>query len=102
MDEFQQRLERCYAAKTFGELRELVRDLPRREAPDERELPSWLGWWRNVPLAPILIALLIVSVATGHHVVLLWMLLLFLFWRISRSRRRRQWAAIRRGPGDWI
>ena len=39
MDEFQQRLERCYEAKTLGELRELVKDLPRedragRTAPD--------------------------------------------------------------------
>jgi hypothetical protein len=28
-DEFQERLDRCYAAKTYGELDELVADLPR-------------------------------------------------------------------------
>ena len=34
--EFQERLERCYEAKTVGELGELVRDLPRPEEYDER------------------------------------------------------------------
>ena len=29
LTEFQERLERCYEAKTFGQLGELVRDLPR-------------------------------------------------------------------------
>jgi hypothetical protein len=100
MDEFQQRLERCYAAKTLGELRELVRDLPRQE-PDERRSPGWVRW-RLVPLAPILVALLVVAAATGHHVFWLWIPLLFLFWRMSWWRRSRGWAGARRGPDDWI
>lgn len=100
MDEFQQRLERCYAAKTFGELRELVSDLPREAAPDQRRSP--VGYRGLVPLAPILITLLIVTVAIGHHVFLVWALLMFLFWRLSARRRRRQWAGPRRAPGDWF
>ena len=40
MEEFQQRLERCYEAKTLGELSELVRDLPRQDEPAERAAKS--------------------------------------------------------------
>ena len=40
--EFQQRLERCYEAKTIGELDELVVDLPQQDDRDGR--PS-LGWF---------------------------------------------------------
>jgi hypothetical protein len=101
MDEFQQRLERCYAAKTFGELRELVRDLPREEYPDERRSLGRYRW-PLVPLAPILITLLILSTVIGHHVFGLWILLLFVFWRLSVWRRRRQWSGAGRGPDDWI
>jgi hypothetical protein len=38
IDEFQERLERCYEAKTLGQLGELVRDLPRQaeREPDHR------------------------------------------------------------------
>lgn len=104
MTEFQERLERCYEAKTLGDLRELVKDLPRQEQQPERRsfarfLPVGL---RTVPLVPILFALLVVAAATGHHVFWLWIPLLFLFWRMSWWRRRRRWAAPRRGPDDWI
>jgi Flp pilus assembly protein TadB len=101
MDEFQQRLERCYAAKTLGELRELVRDLPRQEGRDERRSLGWFRW-RLAPLVPILIALLVVSAATGHHVFWLWIPLVFLFWRMSWWQRRRRWAGAQRVPDDWI
>jgi hypothetical protein len=103
MDEFQQRLERCYAAKTLGELSELVRDLPRQDELDERPsssrfLPSRLPL---VPLASILIALIVVSAAIGHHHLWLWIPLVFLLWRASSWRRRRTWAGARRGPHGW-
>src|SRR5438270_10387601 len=62
MAEFQERLEHCYAAKTFGELRALVRDLPREEASHGRGL---LGQsprrWRLAPLVPVLLVLFVVS-----------------------------------------
>jgi Flp pilus assembly protein TadB len=103
MDEFQQRLEHCYQAKTVGELDELTRDLPRH---DDAERPS-LRWpqptgARLASLAAIVIALIVVSAAIGHHVFWLWIPLVFLFWRMSWWRRRRSWAGARRGPNASI
>ena len=102
--EFQQRLERCYEAKTVGELDELVTDLPR---PDERDERRSLGWFlparsRLAPLAPILIALIVISAAIGHTLFWLWIPLLFLFWRMFWWRQRRSWAGARRGRDGWI
>jgi Domain of unknown function (DUF1707) len=94
--EFQQRLESCYEAKTFGELGELVRDLPRDE-PDRPRAYGWLRPLRLVPLFPLLIALIVVSAADGHHVFWLWIPILFVFWRLSWWPRRRRWAGARRG-----
>lgn len=103
--EFQERLEHCYDAKTFGDLADLVRDLPRQEEPRERRPSVWLQpWrWRLARLAPILIALIALSIATGHHhFAWLWLPLVFFAWRLSWWRRRRWSAGPRRGPGDWI
>lgn len=104
MAEFQERLEHCYEAKTIGELDELVTDLPREDADAERRSLGALAPWRwgIVALVPILVALFVISAATGHHVFWLWIPLLFLFWRMSWWRRRRSWAGARRGPGGWI
>ena len=105
MDEFQQRLERCLEARTFGELSELVSDLPRQDDRDERRSLGWSRtWrWRLVPLAPILIALIVVLAATGHEhdVSWLWIPVVFLLWRMSWWRRRRSWAGTRRGWDQW-
>jgi hypothetical protein len=91
--EFQQRLERCYEAKTVGELDELVRDLPRQDEQDVRPSLGWFLPWRLrlAPFAPILIALIVISAAIGHDLFWLWIPLLFLFWRMSWWRRRRSW-----------
>jgi hypothetical protein len=104
LTEFQQRLEHCYQAKTVGELEELVRDLPRHDEHDEQpSLALFRPWgWRLGPLVPILIALIVISAATGHHVFWLWIPLVFLFWRMSWWRRTRSWAGARRGPNGWI
>jgi len=103
MDEFQQRLEDCYGAKTLGELAALVRDLPRPESAEPRSR-GWLrpSRWLLVPFAPVLFALVLVSAAIGHHVLWLWLPLLFFCWRMSWWRRRRAWAASRRGWDEWI
>jgi hypothetical protein len=95
LDEFQQRLERCYRSKTIGELDALVRDLPRHD--EYAEQPS-LGWFRHpgLRLAPLVIALIVVLAAIGHHLFWLWIPLVFLFWRTSWWRRRRSWASARR------
>src|SRR5437879_4860532 len=70
--EFQQRLERCYEAKTFGELGELVGDLPRADAPNRERGFGWLRPLRLIPLFPFLIVLIAFSAAAGHHVFWLW------------------------------
>jgi hypothetical protein len=103
--EFQQRLEHCYEARTLGELHELVSDLPRQAEPDERRpLQSFRPWhWSLARLAPILFALIVISAATAHHhVFLLWIPLVFLFWRLSWSRRRAWTAGARRGPDELL
>ena len=97
--EFQERLERCYEAKTRGQLGELVRDLPRQ---DEHDRQPTLGWsTRLKSFVPIVIALIVVAAAIGHHLFWLWIPLLFVLWRISWWRRRRWWTGPERGPDDW-
>jgi hypothetical protein len=100
LGEFQERLEQCYQAKTMGELSGLVRDLPRLDEQPERRSLAWSrsGLWR---VALFVMALIVISAATGHHVFWLLIPLLFVAWRMSW--RRRRWPAdARRGPGDWI
>jgi hypothetical protein len=102
MAEFQQRLERCYDAKTVGQLGELVKDLPRQAEPDQRRsVGAWR--WRLAPLAPILIVLIVLSAATGHdhHFFWLWIPIVFIVLRMSWWRRRR-WAGPRGGRDEWI
>jgi Flp pilus assembly protein TadB len=104
LSEFQQRLERCYEAKTLGELRELVSDLPRPEQQPQRRSVGWSRpWWALASLAPIVIALIVISAATGHdHASWLWIPAAFLVWRMVWWRRRRWFAQARRGPDDWL
>jgi hypothetical protein len=103
MDEFQQRLEHCYQAKTVGQLDELVRDLPRRDEHAARPSPGFFrpSGSRLAPLAAIVIGLIMISAAIGHHLFWLWIPLVVLFWRMSWWRRRRSWAGARRGPNGW-
>ena len=99
-EEFQERLDRCYAAKTVGELAELTRDLPADRAlrgPAGRGRLGLLGGLRMIPIVPIVLAIvaihLIAGVASG-----LWILIpLFFLTRLIifrcgfrlGSRRRR-------------
>lgn len=105
-DEFLQRLERCLDARTFGELDQLVSDLPRQDERDEHRSVGWSRtWrWRLLPLVPILVAALVVSAATGHEhgASWLWIPIVFFIWRMSWGRRRRSWAGARRGSEPWI
>ena len=91
-DEFQDRLECCYEAKTFGQLDALVRDLPRQDELEKRRSLYPSLPWRLGTLVPVLLALLVVSAVVGHPVFLVWFLFIFLFWRMSR---RRRWPADR-------
>ena len=103
-DELQQRLERCYQAKTVGELDELVTDLPPQEQPSPGYSARQFGPWRRrlFPLAPLLFALVVVCVVTGHHA--LWFLipLAFLYWKFCWWRWR-PWHTTGRGqPDHWV
>jgi hypothetical protein len=90
VQEFQERLDHCYRAKTIGELEQLVGDLPSPERP-----PAHWPRWRQlatVRLVPLLIALFLIGAATGHHRHSgLWILIpLFFLARFWRWRRRPQ------------
>jgi hypothetical protein len=80
-DEFQERLDRCYAARTYGELDELVADLPR----EEPRRPAASTWRR--PAMALLPLLLIAAIVLSHgH--LLWLLVpaFFFIYRPLRWR----------------
>lgn len=74
-DEFAERMQAAYAAKTLGDLAGLMRDLPRTE-PEERSTPegrtpreramrhAFASWASTAVL--VLVIWLATSVATGH------------------------------------
>ena len=88
-DEFQERLDRCFAAKTVGELAELTRDLPddsARHRARGRTGFGLLGSWRMIPIVPIILAIvaihLIFGVAGGLWVLIpIFFLARFMFFR---------------------
>ena len=95
-EEFQERVDRCYQAKTIGELEELVTDLPPEPASEGR---FHLQRLRMVPLLPIVIAIVAISAVTGgHHGHLgFWLLIpLFFLFRFFASGRG-PWGMTRRG-----
>jgi hypothetical protein len=65
-DEFEHRLEQCMSAKTLGELRALVADLP-----GERRTLTRASGWRRGPfgfrLVPVLLVLALILAVTGRH-----------------------------------
>ena len=64
--EFQERIDRCYQAKTIGELRQLVSDLPREHELEPGRSSYLRRLWR-MPLVPILIGIWAISILTGWH-----------------------------------
>ncbi len=64
VQEFQERLDRCYQAKTVGELEQLVGDLP-RERPPERAFH--LQRLRVIPLLAVLFGTLVIAGSVWHH-----------------------------------
>jgi hypothetical protein len=81
--EFQERLDRTYEAKTVGELRQLVNDLPHDQEPGPfgrgpRLRPVWMAPW-----IPVLFLIIAISALAGHHHAGLWVLIpLFLLARL--------------------
>ena len=103
-DELQQRLERCYEAKTLGELEELVIDLPRQSVED----PTPRSWrhaplrWRLGPFIPALVALIVISAVSGRHAFWLLVPLVFLAPRICWWRCRPSRMIGEARPGTWL
>lgn len=99
--ELQQRLERCYEAKTLGDLDELVTDLPHESEakPPPRFAPLR---WRLAPLFPLLVALIVICAVTGHHGFWLLIPLAFLLYRVCCWRWRPSRMVGGRGPGAWL
>jgi hypothetical protein len=102
LDEFDDRTNAAYAAKTWDQLRQLTGDLPSGVTPDGEPQPHqpdfspMLPAGRTpqqhgvvfVPFLPVAIVFLIL--ATSTHAVLLFvpMVILLFAWRASRPRRR--------------
>ena len=100
--ELQQRLERCYEGKTLGELDELISDLPQEGAEERTPRPRFGQLrWRLAPLVPVLIALIAICAATGHHVFWVLIPLAFLVYRMCWWRWLPSRMAGGRGPGTW-
>jgi hypothetical protein len=99
-EEFNERLDKCYAAKTMGELAGLTRDLP--ADPARRRSGAGAGFGligslRMIPILPIILAIvaihLIVGVVSG-----LWILIpLFFLARLMICRRGFRFGSGRRG-----
>jgi hypothetical protein len=92
VEEFQERLDRCFQAKTVGELKQLVDDLP-RERPRER--PFHLQRLRMIPLLAVVLGTLAITAAVWHHgapglwaLIPFFFLLRFLLWPCRPWRRR--------------
>lgn len=67
-EEFQERLDTCYAAKTVGELDELMRDLPTdpaRGASGARTSGGLFGCLRMIPIVPIILAIVAIHLIAG-------------------------------------
>ena len=76
-DEFQARLDRCLAAKTYAELDELIADFP-HDGVRRSDRRSWT--WRPWPLPFFLLPLgLIAAIVVGGHLAWLAVPLIFFF-----------------------
>jgi hypothetical protein len=82
-DEFQERLEHCLAAKTYGDLDRLIADFPSPEAEVAGRARAWpLPRFAPVPLIPLLVLAAIV-LSGGHLVWLAFPLAFFLLRRFA-------------------
>jgi hypothetical protein len=95
-DELQERMDRCYAARTLGELDGLLGDLPRPAAPGATWRPRRRV--RLVPLVALLAALAAVCAVTGAHAIWLVVPVLFVSARLLRGRRGFGWTGRGCGP----
>jgi hypothetical protein len=79
--ELEERIERCYAAKTRGELDALTADLPGPRRRHDRGRPRGVPF--PFPLVPIV---LLVALAATTHMHALWLVFPLLFFTFFRFR----------------
>ena len=94
-EEFQARLERCMAARTYADLDALTTDLPHERTAQRGSGPHWRAW----PLAfPVLPLVLVVALIAGGHLGWLFVpLLVFVLLRVF-VWNTWWWGGYGRGP----
>ena len=94
-DELDERSDAVWSARIQGDLAPVFADLPVGSTPRPRRLPAGAPhrprWW-PVPLAPVVAALVVLTVLTHLPFVLLFVVLFFCFGRWQRHAR---WASRR-------
>ena len=83
-EELEERLERCYAAKTLGDLDALTVDLPRRRRQERRRRPRAYPY-AFPPILPLAVLFVLVVATHGHA---LWLLVPLAFVACVRVRRQ--------------
>lgn len=82
-EEFQERIDRCYAAKTYAQLDDLVADFPGQEQPAPAG-PAYRRRSRAVPILLVVLALIVLS--HGFLLFLAIPLFFFVFRPMMRGR----------------
>lgn len=93
VDEFQDRLDHTYQAKTVGELQQLVSDLPRDPQPGPLGWDLGLRRLRMLPWIPLLFLVIAISALAGHHHAGPWSLIPLLLLARFVFRGHRPWRA---------
>ena len=101
-DEYDERCEAAWSARTRAELRPLFADLPGPHQPGTRQpsaassAPARSGWSRAgrrwpVPLVPVLVVLVVLTALTHLPLILLGLVAWFVLARLVGGRSCRRW-----------
>ena len=123
-EELEERLERTFAARTYGELDAVVADLPGAASPVRRRERQTAPWLRPVPVilllifvAPVLFSVLLAAAVVMATLFSTWLVFVFVAWWVFGHRLRyrgpyprslhayRRWPAGRPGgprPRPWV
>lgn len=92
-EELEERLERTFAARTYGELDAVVADLPGTTVR-RRERPETALWLRPLPiialifLAPVLLSIVLAAAVIAATLFSSWLVVLFVAWWLFGHRFR--------------